>query len=217
MVAAFGDAVGHLHWGWDLWWRRGGWRVADPPNSPQHLIWEDAMVALDTPPDLVFAVVRDPVARLASEHRWQRRGRRATRMGKALAFLPFGLWLRLMLAVAQRNPHCFDNHLRPQNDFVPNTAQVFRLEDGLEQVVVWLQEVTATTLSEQTMPHAISTRGQVSLLHAIDAALIGKIFVEDYQRFGYRPLLGPTARPLIDRLVRWLAPVVAFSDRRGWL
>ena len=91
MVSHWGEAVGHLHWGWDLWWKTGGWRVADPPNSPQHLIWRDAEAALAAPPDLVFAVVRDPVARMQSEHRWQRRLRRGSRLGRALALLPFGL------------------------------------------------------------------------------------------------------------------------------
>ena len=99
MVSHWGEAVGHLHWGWDLWWKTGGWRVADPPNSPQHLIWRDAEAALAAPPDLVFAVVRDPVARMQSEHRWQRRLRRGSRLGRALALLPFGLWLRLCIQV----------------------------------------------------------------------------------------------------------------------
>ena len=129
MVAQWGEAVGHLHWGWDLWWKGGGWRVADPPNSPQHLIWEDALKVLPRAPDRVFALVRDPVARITSEYRWQRQGRRGTRLGKALACLPFPFWLRCMLALARQNPHAFDNHLRCQTDFIPEGAKVFRLEE----------------------------------------------------------------------------------------
>ena len=33
--------------------RRGGWRVADPPNSPQHLTWADAATVLPKSPDAV--------------------------------------------------------------------------------------------------------------------------------------------------------------------
>ncbi|MDH5453710.1 MAG: sulfotransferase family protein, partial [Paracoccaceae bacterium] len=85
MVARWGDAVGHLHWGWDRWWRSGGWRLAAPPNSPQHLVWEDAVSALPRAPDAVFAVVRDPVARMTSEYRWQRGGQCRSWLGRLMA------------------------------------------------------------------------------------------------------------------------------------
>lgn len=216
MVGVWGEAVGHLHWGWDLWWRQGGWRIADPPNSPQHLVWKDALSVLDATPDLVFAVVRDPVARMASEQRWQRRGRRGTWAGRALAFLPFSIWLRLMLAVARRNPHCFDNHFRAQGDFVPEGAEVFRLEEGLGPVVAWLEVATETSLAERAIPHAIPTVEQKAP-NPTDAALIGAVFAEDYRRFGYHTARGPSARPWVDIVAAGLAPFVAMLDRRGRL
>ncbi len=217
MVTRWGHRVGHLHWGWDLWWRKGGWRVADPPNSPQHLTWADAAAVLPKPPDAVFAVVRDPVARLASEHRWQRRGRRGTALGKALAFLPFSLWLRLMLAAAARNPHSFDNHFRPQGDFVPETAQVFRLEDGLAPVIGWLAGMAGEAALPSDLPHAIPTRG-ASPVDPRDRALIGRVFAGDYARFGYAPP-GDTAhaRPVLDRIAALLAAPVTWADRHGAL
>lgn len=217
MVARWGDAVGHLHWGWDLWWRDGGWRVANPPNSPQHLVWADAVPALPRAPDAVFAVVRDPVARIASEYRWQRLGRRGTRLGKALAYLPFPLWLRVMLAMAKRNPHAFDNHLRPQSDFVPATARVFHLENGLEPVIGWLAETVGDRAVASGLPHAIRTPGQTPI-DPRDAALIHQTFRADYQRFGYHPPQAhPVARPIADRLAARLAPLAMRLDQRGLL
>ena len=217
MVATWGSAVGHLHWGWDRWWRSGGWRVADPPNSPQHLIWQDAIVQLPRVPNAIFAVVRDPVARLSSEYRWQRRGRRGTRAGTLLAWLPFPLWLRLMLAVARRAPHAFDNHLRPQADFVPHTATVFRLEDGLEPVADWLAAATGCPLPAVALPHAIPT-GQAALVRASDAARIGAAFAVDYARFGYIPPDGRVpSRDVLDWVADRLAIPVAALDRRGRL
>lgn len=216
MVARWGDAVGHLHWGWDLWWRRGGWRVADPPNSPQHLVWADATAVLPRVPDAVFALVRDPAARMASEHRWQRQGRRGTVLGNALAWLPFSLWLRLMLAVARLNPHAFDNHLRPQSDFVPETARVFRLEDGLDKALAWLAEATDDLVPGGPAPKAIATR-HATRISAADRARIARAFAEDYARFGY-DLPPPDPRPDgRDRLAQWLAPLVARLDRKGAL
>jgi len=216
MVAHWGPAVGHLHWGWDRWWRKGGWRVAHPPNSPQHLIWADARACLPTPPDAVFALVRDPVARLASEHRWQRHHRGGTKLGKLLAWLPFSLWLRVMLVVARRHPHAFDNHLRPQADFVPETARVFRLEDGLDAAVRWLSEVTETALDAAVLPHALSS-GRGSRVAARDQALIARAFADDYARFGYARPAADTRPGLDDGLAILLACPVAWLDRRGAL
>ena len=216
MVATWGDAVGHLHWGWDIWWRDGGWRVANPPNSPQHMVWEDALPCLGQMPDAVFAVVRDPVARMASEHRWQRRGRRGTQAGKALAWLPFSLWLRVMLKVAARNPHAFDNHLRPQTDFVPDTARVFRLEDGLQPVADWLRQTAGVSGLDTAIPHAIPT-GACAGIAARDAALIARVFQPDYARFGYARAHGQARTGALDWLAALIAPAVAFLDRRGRL
>lgn len=215
MVAQWGDGVGHLHWGWDLWWKQGGWRQADPPNSPQHLIWEDALAVLPRAPDLVFGVVRDPVARIASEYRWQRRGRRGTRLGKALACLPFPIWLRLMLALAERHPHALDNHLRPQAEFIPKGARVFHLEEGLGPVLAWLSEATGRP-HETPVPHAIPT-GQNTVPGKGDVARIARFFAEDYARFGYARPDVKDHRDWRDQIAGYAAPLLAFLDRRGAL
>ena len=217
MVARWGDAVGHLHWGWDIWWRQGGWRLADPPNSPQHLVWKDAAAALPRMPDSVFAVVRDPASRLASEYRWQRQGRRGTLLGKALAHLPFSLWLRVMLATAARYPHAFDNHLRPQTDFIPGNARVFRLEEGLDQVATWLTETAGSRPEDRGIPHAIPTR-LARPIAARDLAIIGRAFAADYARFGYpRPVPPPARQDLGEVLAAGAAFLVAALDKRGLL
>ncbi len=215
MVSNWGDAVSHLHWGWDLWWRGGGWRVANPPNSPQHMIWADAQSQLSRAPDLIFAVVRNPADRMASEYRWQREKRRGTRLGKALAHLPFSLWLRVLLRAAQHHPYIFDNHFRPQADIVPQTAQVFHFEAGLEPVIHWLADVTDDTVDIRTIPHALrsTTRTEIS---PKDRALIGAAFAEDCRRFGYLHPKGKSTSWL-DQLAVCIAPLVIFLDRRGAL
>ena len=216
MVARWGGAVGHLHWGWDLWWREGGWRVADPPNSPQHLVWDDAKAQLPRPPDAVFAMVRDPAARIASEHRWQREGRRGTWAGRVLAHLPFSLWLRVMLAVVARNPHAFDNHLRPQSDFIPEGATVFQLEDGLDKALHWLSETAGEPVLTTPVPQAIATRTRTALT-LTDQLRIARAFAVDYARFGYVAPSGTSALDWRDRLAGWIAPLVTFMDRKGAL
>lgn len=216
MVATWGDRVGNLHWGWDLWWRKGGWRLAEPPNSPQHLVWKDAQAVLRRKPDVVFALTRDPLARMISEFNWQRAGLCGTRAGKILAHLPFAFWLRLMLRVVVHNPHAFDNHLRLQGDFIPDHAKVFRLEEGLEPVAAWLSEVTGHGLDLDTLPHALKTRSHL-VVGAREAALIGRAFSADYERFGYCKPTGPATRIILDGLAYFLAPLISRLNRIGQL
>ncbi len=216
MSEKWGTRVGHLHWGWDLWWKEGGWRTAEPPNSPQHLTWADAEQILPSKPDLVFALVRDPVARIMSEYRYQRRYRRGTRAGRALAFLPFPLWLRLMLAVARRNPYAFDNHLRPQSDFVPAGAEVFRLEDGLQRAVDWLAMVAEA--EDLAAPERRLATGHQDQTDPATLARISDAFAEDYRRFGYyRPRVPPARLDFSDWVATLMAPFVAALERRGRL
>jgi len=213
-VETWGDRVGHLRWGWDLWWKNGGWRQASPPNSPQHLIWADAKRILPASPDIVFALVRDPVDRMMSEHRYQRRFRRGTALGRALAYLPFSIWLPVMLAVVRRNPYAFDNHLRPQSDFIPSHARVFRLEDGLEPAVGWLRDVVHR--ADLAAPrHLLKTRPNPRP-HPRLRARIAAAFAEDYTRFGYdRPAEAATILPLLERVADLVAWGVVALDRRG--
>ena len=186
MVDTWGSAVGHLFWGWDIWWKAGGWRQAGPPCSPQHLIWEDARKLLPDTPDQVFAIVRDPVARLVSEYRYQRQARRGTIFGRILAHLPFSLWLDLVLSLSARNPYAFDNHLRPQSDFIPESARIFYLENGMEAVARWFTEATGANVSGGCFSHELKlAAGPPVDVRDRDIALIHKVFAQDYSRFGY--------------------------------
>ncbi len=216
MVARWGGAVGHLHWGWDLWWRRGGWQHASPPSSPQHFIWADACPQFARPPDAVFAVVRDPVARMESEYRWQRQGRRGTCLGRALSRLSFSFWLKLMLEASRLSPYVFDNHFRPQSDFVPKGAQVFHLENGLQPAIDWLLEMTGEPLCGIPMPHSLAGQGSVQA-SPDDHALIASTFAEDYRRFGYCRPFSDTRSGATGSLARLLAPIIVFLDRHGAL
>ena len=215
MVDLQGAAVGHLFWGWDLWWKGGGWRKADPPCSPQHLTWCDARAALPRPPDAVFATVREPLARMQSEHRWQATRRRGTRAGRLLARLPFPLWLRLMLEIARINPYAFDNHFRPQADFVPEGAVVFRLEDGLGPVAEWLAGQGAGRVAAP--PHLLKGGSGTRSADPASRALAARAFAADHARFGYPVPAGLPPAPRTGALLRRIARGLAALERRGRL
>jgi len=222
MVTRWGDRVGMLGWGWDrTWFGQGGERTPGPPCSPQHYTWRDAKTRLPCAPDAVFALVRDPVARMVSEYRYQRTERRAGRLWPLLRRLDFSTWLHLMAAVQARNPYAFDNHFRPQSDFVPEGAAVFRLEDGLGAVGEWLC-AQAGEPPPPDMPHDLkSPQGRERVVpNRADLALILHWYDEDYCRFGYRrpdasaapEETGSNVRRIV---VLGLAPVVDRLYRRG--
>jgi len=191
---------------WELRWKDGGCREAGLRVSPQHLAAEDALRLLPGPSDWSFALVRDPVARIVSEYRFQARapGRR-----RRLAELGFSSWLRSVVALARREPTIFDNHIRPQSDLVPEDAEIFRLEDGFAPLIARLDAVTGTIAPALEVGHALKSDAGASVaLRGPDLALIAEFYAVDYDRFGYRrpvPATGP-ADPLA--LLRGLAAAV---------
>jgi len=217
MVERWGAAVGMLGWGWDRAWARRGQLPGEIPCSPQHLVWEDALRVLPRAPDHVFTVVRDPVARMVSEYRYQRSGRLTGPVGRPLRGLGFSSWLRLMFALADRNPYTHDNHFRPQVDFVPNAGvTVFRLEDGLDPVLRWLCD-RAGEPAPGVSPHDLKAVGGIRALPSPeDRVLILGRYRGDCLRFGY-PLPeeagGPA--PAVSGLVRAAAAAVDGFYRRG--
>lgn len=223
MVERWGAAVGMLGWGWDRHWAGRGARAGEILSSPQHFVWEDARLRLPRAPDLVFTVVRDPVARMISEYRYQRAGRLTGPFGRPIRHLAFPTWLRLMFALAARDPYTHDNHFRPQAAFLPaEGAAVFRLEDGLAPVGDWLCRAAGAPLPDGAFPHDLGAGkgGPPVIPSRQDLALIARAHAEDYRRFGY-PLPVLSAAPddpragARTRFARALAPAVGLAYRRG--
>ncbi|SET42167.1 sulfotransferase family 2 domain-containing protein [Oceanicella actignis] len=189
MAARFGP-LGLLDRGWMQGWIDGRWRDGGLAVSPQHLAAADLRGLLPRTPDAAFAVVRDPVARIVSEYRFQARASRPLSRPR-LARLGFDVWLRATLAAARRDPRVFDNHIRPQSDIVPEGARVFRLEDGLDAVAEWLDQVAGPPPQGQTpggrIGHALRSTGAPIRPGRAELALIARFYARDYARFGYPP------------------------------
>ena len=123
--------------------------------------------------DARFAVVRDPVDRLASTFRMRAVPDRM-RPGNPLGWLTglpgrlrgaplfrirvlrvpvlidFRSWVVLVLALRRLFPSMHDNHLRPQVEFVDEEMTLFRLEDGLEPVFDWIDRLAGSARSPGT-------------------------------------------------------------------
>ncbi len=91
--------------------------------SPQHLHAEmlGEFFELDKF-NLIIAVVRNPYNRLMSEYFWQK--------SQCLTRLAPSDWVTSTFDLFQNDPSIFDNHIRPQSDFITPNAKLFRLEDN---------------------------------------------------------------------------------------
>jgi hypothetical protein len=125
-----------------------GWKVfdydrSDPrrpgtPNyfrqvSPQHISASEMKTRYHLDHiDYKFMSVRNPYHRLESEYFWQKR-RFKSASGRPFPG-PDSWWQQVKPKIQDSVPH-FDNHLKPQVAFfLPNT-QVYKLEDGLSELV----------------------------------------------------------------------------------
>ena len=99
--------------------------------SPQHFHGEILMVLFkEQLLDYSFAIVRHPVARLVSEYKW--------RICHPLAALGFNEWYRVVREEYKTDNYIYDNHLRPQVEFLIPSLKLFRFEDGLENALMHL-------------------------------------------------------------------------------
>jgi hypothetical protein len=161
-------------------------------TSPQHADAESLQRLF--PPGFLrasFAVVRHPVPRMVSVFRFQRDVE-----GTIPKDTPFEDWLDRRLA-ARPGSYAFDNHVRPMTDMVPMDAAVFRLEDGWDAVIDWLQ---ALCPPGQTLPRTMPERNVLEKrlawagltgapVHPGPEAIarITGLCAGDFKRFGYVP------------------------------
>jgi len=160
-------------------------------SSPQHI----DVVALNRllPPSFFkasFTVVRHPVRRLLSVFLFQRDIER-----KLPVTTEFGAFLEGLEKRSRRNPFYLDNHPRLMSDLVPDNATVFRLEDGIDVVVDWLDDLAGDSLGPRQIASVNSYRQRLDQLRrepgpelritAENRAQIAEIYAADFKRFGY--------------------------------
>lgn len=135
--------------------------------------------------DLIFTVVRDPLARFRSEYAWRSRklddaSARAEAVDK---------WLQKALASYRENPYHLGNHLRPQHEFLVPGATVLRLEDGLAQGLKGLSDAHDLGLEGEPARFKNSEAGPVKSrdveVSAKTRSLLRRFYRRDFSTFGY--------------------------------
>lgn len=153
--------------------------------------------------DARFAVLRDPMSRLMSEYRWRSGKKRGTatrapnlaqsalrKISPGLGYraLDFDNWVHETMQAYAKDPWIYDNHIRPQADFVREGDRLFALENGLEPVFRWIDKITGTTAesgsfwskrsSGERLMISQKTTDRVRQFYARDYALLAELKTE---------------------------------------
>lgn len=157
-----------------------GKRTRWSQTSPQHIPADDLKLLFHPRFfDKRFAVVRDPLARFISAfHHHQN----AARIDKEETLES---WLKKLAGFWRRNHAVYDGHFRPQVAFIPPLTDIFKLEDGLADVVAYLDRVTGTVSDIEI---SVSMKGEYRKPVASSAVedLVRKIYSSDYEALNYQ-------------------------------
>lgn len=167
-----------------------------PRSSPQHI---DLVSLSRLIPsgfcDASFAVVRHPVDRILSTYHFQSEVQQIIAPDQSLTD-----WLAALPALMAADPFYADNHCRPMGDLVPQEAEVFQLEAGLDPVVDWLDGQAGTRDGARSIgsvnrrgsrpqhPRTLTPRRWPT---AADVARVEQLYAANMVRFGYGPYPGP--------------------------
>lgn len=160
-------------------------------SSPQHIDIEALEYLLPVSFFATrFAVVRHPVARISSVFRYQRDIE--TTIDPNLGFRD---WLDDLAEQGDRDPYYLDNHPRPMCDFIPEGAEIFRMEDGLAPLVDWLdaqagtqdgaREIPLSNSYAQRLAKDMTQPGPPPEITAEIKDRIATLYAKDFERFGY--------------------------------
>lgn len=158
--------------------------------SPQHWTWPEAEAAF-APEEIVysFAVVRHPVSRFVSEFN-MRMAQVNPPFPREIGLSDFARWVESRLG---KFPSLLDNHLRPQTDFLGPDTRIFRLEDGLDSVLAWLDshfpgaDPAVGLAHERHRPDATADLFE-EVEQGLDQHVIARlqrIYARDFARLGY--------------------------------
>jgi len=173
-------------------------KVANPWNntSPQHI---DAKSLSRLFPDgffdTSFAVTRHPVDRLISAYRWQKHQYKSIPDG-----MDFSSWLRSVAGDIQKQSSVLDNHLRYQTDLIPAKSKIFKLEDGLDNVIDFLNEKFGKPDQDIPLENQKQLLSAEKIVPGIDdILLIETLYSWDYFYLGYPRTLNHVAEHCHNR------------------
>lgn len=99
--------------------------------SPQHM-HRDLIneIFVEESFNLIFTVIRNPINRFKSEAAFRFKDKESIKEEEIFKWTK-----RTLNKVYQRDNYIYDNHIRPQHEFVMKSSKVFRLEDGIDNIL----------------------------------------------------------------------------------
>ncbi len=97
--------------------------------TPQHM-HVDLLRSILNPKDFdhIVTIVRNPFERMKSEYAWQRK--------QSITDLDPEEWIDHVIMEFEENQFICDNHIRPQNEFILQQSEVYKLEkDGVMRAI----------------------------------------------------------------------------------
>jgi hypothetical protein len=155
---------------------------SDLKVCPQHLTIQDLKEILgDDYWSWSFSIIRDPYAKLESEYCFR------NDIGDQ-RFSPqanFSAWVLKCLVKTKKKAHFWDNHFRPQTNFLDLDVSVFRYEDGVEFPL--LQAAKKLGMKEELMlehRNASNRRPLEWSRSAIEE--VNEFYSDDFKQLGYK-------------------------------
>lgn len=154
------------------------WNVSSPQHIPRadlSLLFPDGFF------DDIFTVVRHPVQRLISAYHYHRSASRIS------GDVGFPEWLRSLPDISRTDPWAYDNHARPMHHFTPAGTVYFRLENGLGDVVRYLDRIAGDSNGSRTITPLLQRRADAPTIIPTEADLdlITSLYAPDFKLFGY--------------------------------
>ena len=129
--------------------------------------------------DVTFGFVRHPEKRLESVFQFQKH-----HMKKIPRYVSYSRWLRGLSGKLDRSPSIYDHHIRPQTEFLPKGATVFKLEEGFVPAIHFLDTHFGPSDKQITVGHEKKSGKRVTS-GARDKALIRELYAADFEAFDY--------------------------------
>lgn len=149
-------------------------------NSPQHI--PARQLARLFPQDFFdggFAIVRDPLARARSAFHFHQ-----TKRGKIPETETLDSWLPRIAGFDAQAHARFDDHFRLQSDVVPDWCAAFRMEDGFEPVIAWLDAWSGQSHAA-TIGTSLTGKYKKAEPSPEIRDFVATFYAGDYERFGF--------------------------------
>lgn len=158
--------------------------------TPQHFTADDIKkLFVDGFFSYSFLFVRNPYGRLESEYRYLHKMGHLQRSIKNLWTVPsFNQWIKKSLKEIHKNPWIWDNHLRPQWEYIYPPIDIFKMEEGLLSGIKTVAS-KINVEAPKTLPHLNHTR-EINVTTTWDdesRELVQKYYARDFKEFGYTP------------------------------